>query len=345
MLYYFNVFIKNKKLLLQSLKKITIKKYTSEDYSIWNKFVSNAKNATFLFHRDFMEYHSDRFEDYSLLVFDEKNKLVSILPANKVGNSLYSHQGLTYGGFIFDEKILLTQTIEVVKAALVFLCKHNIEILNLKLIPSIYHKIPSNEVDYIMFLLKAKLYRRDSIAIVDLENKLPISRIRKRGIDKGNSHKLIVKEVDSFEEFWNEILIPNLQSKYQVKPVHLFEEITYLKSKFPNLIKQYNVYYNEKIVAGITVFEKDKVVHPQYVSGNEAINNDLGSLDFLYNHLINEIYANKKYFDFGISNENQGRNLNESLHYFKESFGARTINQDFYEVKTANFNLLEKVLV
>ena len=111
------------------------------------------------------------------------------------------------------------------------------------------------------------------------------------------------------------------------------------------MINQYNVYHDTEIVAGITVFEKERVIHPQYVSGNESFNNELGSLDFLYNHLINNVYSSKKYFDFGISNENQGKNLNETLHYFKESFGARTINQDFYKVKTANFILLENVLV
>ena len=326
------------------MKNITIKHYKLEYYTLWNEFVSKAKNATFLFHRDFIEYHQDRFEDFSLLVF-EKDKLVSILPANRIEEAVFSHQGLTYGGFIFDDKIVLSETIEVVKKTLSFLNENGIVTLNLKLIPSIYHKLPSNEIDCILFLLEAKLYRRDSIAIVDLEHKLPISRIRKRGIEKGIKNNLLVKEVDTFDEFWNEILIPNLQSKYNANPVHSLEEITYLKSTFPGLIKQYNVYQKTKIVAGITVFEKDNVVHPQYVSGNEEINNELGSLDFLYNHLMSKVYPNKKYFDFGPSSENQGKNLNESLHYFKESFGARTINQDFYEVKTANFSLLENVLI
>lgn len=326
------------------MKNITIKQYTSDYYSIWNEFVSKAKNATFLFHRDFMEYHQDRFEDFSLLIFEDE-KLISILPANRVGDTLFSHQGLTYGGFVFDKKIFLSNCIELVKQTLEFLSNNGIITLNLKLIPTIYHKLPSNEIDYILFLLEAKLNRRDSIAIVDLENKLPISRIRKRGVEKGIKNNLLIKEVDTFDEFWNEILIPNLQSKYQVKPVHSLEEITYLKSKFPKLIKQYNVYHDAKIVAGITVFEKGNVVHPQYVSGNEAFNNELGSLDFLYNYLIEKVYPTKKYFDFGISNENQGKKLNESLHYFKESFGARTINQDFYKVETKNYSLLENVLV
>ena len=88
-------------------------KYTSDYYQIWNDFVANAKNATFLFNRDFMEYHSDRFEDNSLLIFDEKDKLVAIFPANRIGNELFSHQGLTYGGLILDEKSKLSEIIHL----------------------------------------------------------------------------------------------------------------------------------------------------------------------------------------------------------------------------------------
>jgi hypothetical protein len=70
------------------MTKYTVKKYDQNDYKIWNDFVAQAKNATFLFHRDFMEYHKDRFEDFSLLVYQDE-KLISILPANKVRNAVY----------------------------------------------------------------------------------------------------------------------------------------------------------------------------------------------------------------------------------------------------------------
>ena len=75
------------------MKNYIVRHYTSKDFAIWNAFSSTAKNATFLFHRDFMEYHQDRFQDFSLLVFEE-DKLVSILPANRVGDTVFSHQGL-----------------------------------------------------------------------------------------------------------------------------------------------------------------------------------------------------------------------------------------------------------
>jgi hypothetical protein len=322
-----------------------IVKYTSEHFQIWNNFVAQAKNATFLFHRDFMEYHADRFEDFSLLIFDEKEVLKAILPANIFENKVYSHQGLTYGGLVLDETIKLSDVIHLNYQLLKYLSEAGIDSLQLKIIPTIYNTFPSDEMEYVSFLLNANLLRRDTIAILDLSNKIEISRVRKRGIETGKKHLLQIVEEDVFDSFWNELLIPNLLSKYNAKPVHSLDEITYLKSKFPKLIRQFNVYFENKIVGGVTVFVTKNVIHPQYISGNKAFNTLYGGLDYLYNHLITNVFKDEKYFDFGISNENSGRNLNESLHYWKESFGARTIVQNFYEIETKNFVKLNQVLL
>ena len=327
------------------MSNFRVQRYQPNDSNEWNTFVANAKNATFLFHRDFMEYHKDRFEDYSLMVFDDKDKLVAVLPAHKVDSVLYSHKGLTYGGLVLSSKVILSEVILITKCILEFLEKKEFSKLNLKIIPSIYNAIPSDEMEYVSFLLDAKLNRRDALAVLDITNQIPISRVRKRGIEKGKSNGLVVKEENDFTSFWNELLIPNLKERYNVNPVHSLTEISYLKSKFPNQIKQYNVYLKDMIVGGVTVFETDNVIHPQYISGNKAFNNELGGLDFLYNNLINVVYKNEKYFDFGISNENQGKEVNESLHYWKESFGARTIVQNFYEIETKNHSLLDTVLI
>lgn len=292
-----------------------------------------------------MEYHKDRFDDYSLLIFDAKDRLVAILPAHKIESALYSHQGLTYGGLILNQKIILSEVILITKSILEYLQKSDISKLELKIIPSIYNNFPSDEMEYICFLLDAKLNRRDALAVLDISNQIEISRVRKRGIEKGKSNGLLVKEENDFTSFWNDLLIPNLKERYNANPVHSLAEITYLKSKFPNHIKQYNVYQNDKIVGGVTVFETNNVIHPQYISGNKTFNNELGGLDFLYHYLISNVYKNEKYFDFGISNENQGKQVNESLHYWKESFGARTIVQNFYSIETNNHSLLDTVLI
>ena len=135
------------------MKSYTVRKYQSSDYPLWNEFVANAKNATFLFHRDFMEYHSDRFEDFSLLVFDEKNHLKAILPANRVGDNLYSHQGLTYGGVLLQNNIRLSDFVSIAKSIFQFLKVLEFKKIIFKLIPSIYSQIPSDELQYLSFLL------------------------------------------------------------------------------------------------------------------------------------------------------------------------------------------------
>ena len=112
--------------------KYQIQKYSNEHYKEWNNFVAHAKNATFLFHRDFMEYHQDRFEDYSLLVFDKKNNLKAILPANRVGDVLYSHQGLTYGGLVLNKSVLLSEVIQITHSVLRFLSENKIRVIELK---------------------------------------------------------------------------------------------------------------------------------------------------------------------------------------------------------------------
>lgn len=325
------------------MKTYEVKLYRKSDFENWNAFIDKAKNSTFLFHRDFMEYHKDKFDDYSLIVLD-KEKWVAILPANRVGNEVFSHQGLSYGGLVYNEKIKLASVIEIFKNVLFFLNEKNIKKLHLKMIPAIYHHKPAEELNYALFLTKARLMRRDSLAVVDLLKKISIASGRKEGIIKGRKNKLEVKEVDDFQDFWNEILIPNLFKKHQVKPVHSLQEIAKLKALFPENIRQFNVYENGIIVAGTTIFESENVAHSQYISGKED-KNELGGLDFLYHYLLTEVFNRKKFLDFGISNEEQGQKLNNGLSYWKESFGASTIIQDFYEVETANHSLLESVLI
>jgi hypothetical protein len=321
------------------VKNFSVKQYQESDYENWNAFIGQAKNATFLFHRDFMEYHKGRFEDYSLIVL-HKNKWVGVIPANKTGNEIFSHQGLTYGGLVINEKSKLTTVINAFRVVLLFLKENNIEKLYLKTIPSIYHNKPAEEIQYALFLAEAKLVRRDSLSVIDLSQKYDFSQIRKRGIQKGIANGLVIKEEIDLESFWNEVLIPNLDERHNAKPVHSLEEMKLLKSIFPNNIRQFNVYYKDKIVAGTTVFESENVAHCQYISKYENEEN-LGSLDFLYHFLITDAFASKRFFDFGISNESQGKRLNDGLSYWKESFGASTIVHDFYEVETKNYVKLD----
>ena len=327
------------------MKSYCVRTYQSADYASWNEFVAQSKNATFLFHRDFMEYHSDRFDDFSILVLDKKQKIKAILPANKLGNTLYSHQGLTYGGLVLQQKTKLQDVVEMLKMVLQFLQDQHIFSVQLKQLPSIYCDFPSDEMEQLCFLLKAKLIRREALSVIDFSRKIEISRVRKRGIERGQKMELDIKEVSDFEEFWSKMLVPNLQERYHAKPVHSLSEITHLKSKFPENIRQFNVYFENEIIGGVTLFVTKNVLHPQYISGNKKFNTKYGGLDFLYHYVMTNLATTQRYFNFGSSSENNGLQINTSLHYWKESFGGRTVVQNYYEIETQNHTLLDTVLL
>ena len=289
-----------------------------------------------------MDYHQDRFEDFSLMVF-EKDKLVALVPANRVGNEIHSHQGLSYGGILLQQNSGFAEVLQVFKSTLSYLVKMSVEFLHLKLVPKIYHKLPSDEIDYLLFLINAKLTRRDLSETICLNKKNGISSNRKRGLKKAHKNRLFVNETETFDDFWNHVLIPNLQRKFGISPVHSLEEIKSLKSKFPRQIRQFNVYNDLEVVAGVTIFETEMVAHAQYISADEN-KQLLGSLDIAFDYLINEVYKNKPYFDFGISNEQQGKIINLGLLSWKESFGGSPIIHDFYEIQTSNYSLLDDVL-
>ena len=316
--------------------------YNSSLKSQWDNFINESKNGTFLFNRNFIEYHKNRFKDYSIL-FYKQDKLIAVLPANKLDDKIYSHQGLTYGGLILSKQIKFSDVTEVFNLLLSHLHETNYSTLIIKEIPEIYKSLPSGEVNYLLHRMKAKLIRRDVLSVIKLGNN-SFSRDRIQGNKRGKKNKLTIKETSSFEEFWNTLLIPNLKNKHNVAPVHSLEEITILNEFFPKKIRQFNVYSDDKIVAGTTIFETKTTAHVQYISANEE-KNKLGSLDYLFTYLIEEVFNKKDYFDFGISNENNSEFVNQGLLYWKEGFGARSITQDFYEIHTKNYTGLRDLMI
>src|SRR5690554_232054 len=318
--------------------------YSDKNREIWNQFIQSSKNGTFLYERDFMEYHQDRFQDHSFLVYKD-DKLVAVFPANIKNRIVYSHQGLTYGGLVVGKNIGFKTILKAFQSLLKTLEDRRVGELIIKPAPRMYHTGPSDELDYLLFKLKAELLRRDLSLAIDTTKAIKVSSSnRKRGLKKAQKNHLIIKEEAAFEGFWNEILTPNLKERHGVEPVHTLEEITYLKSKFPKRIRQFNVYKENDIVAGTTIFETEQVAHAQYISANHT-KQELGSLDFLFHHLIHEVYAAKPYFDFGVCSEKNGQQINSGLQAWKESFGARSISHDYYSVFTKNHRFLNDILV
>lgn len=313
--------------------EIKIEKYNPDLKDEWDDFVASSKNGTFLFYRDFMEYHSHRFTDNSLL-FYQNNKLIALLPANIANDTLYSHQGLTYGGLILSVSTTAEGVLSIFGLLKEYLTNEGINQLIYKTVPHIYHKLPSEEDLYALFRNEAQLVSRSISSCIVQKDRLRFSELRRRGVSKGERHQLTIKKGERFRGFWK-ILTENLIHKYNVAPVHSISEIEYLKSIFPTNIHLFEVWEHDKMLGGCVIFDTGKVAHVQYVSANEE-GKKCGALDFLFDYLIQKIYVTKPYFDFGISTEHNGTILNEGLIFQKEGFGGRGIVYDTYQLNLKN---------
>jgi len=307
-----------------------IKKYSDIYKNQWNDFVKSAKNTHFFFQRDYMEYHSDIFMDFSLLVFNDKKNIISILPANIKEDILYSHQGLTFGGFLVDDKMKTETMLEIFENLKVFLHQENIKKIVYKCIPHIYHIKPSEEDRYALFRNDAKLIRRDVTSTIDLTKPVRYSKGRKWSINKAKKEGIEVIKSEDYDIFWI-LLVSALEANHKAKPVHSLIEIKSLVEKFPKNIKLFLAKKDENVVSGALVYENENIVHTQYLA-NSKFGSEVGALDLLIDYLIKDVYKSKKYFDFGISNEDLGYYLNTGLIAQKEGFGARAVVQDFYEL-------------
>lgn len=287
-----------------------------------------------------MDYHSDRFRDFSILVLED-GKLKSILPANlDLEGNLHSHQGLTYGGFVFNKNERLNNELKYIYKSLKYLSSNNINVVFYKSFPKLYSSIGVDSIDYSFFYLKAILARRDLSLAINFKDRLDLQKRRVRSIKKANNARIQIVEARSLTDFWSQILEPNLKKRFETKPVHTIEEITSLKAKFPKNIRQFNAYLNNRILAGTTIFETSNVAHAQYISASDE-GRKLGAIDLLFYELIKAEFNDKLFFDFGICNDKQGKKINFGLLDWKEGFGGRSYSHDFYKIKTSNFNLLE----
>ncbi len=306
-----------------------IRRYRREDKELWNSFVSKARNATFLFDRNYMDYHADRFDDNSFM-FYHKGKLKAVLPANVAGDTLYSHQGLTYGGLLLDKKATVEDVLECFDSLNSWLRENGISKVVYKALPWIYQQYPSEEDLYALtWKCKAQLISRDISSSIVIDNKLKFAESRKSGIRKALSLNIEVGESNDVDGFWH-ILEDNLGNRYNAKPVHTASEMKLLMSRFPNNIRLYVAKMNGEIVGGTLIYVTPQVVHTQYISASVE-GKKHGALDLLFDYIINKVYANCRYFDFGKSTEQGGAYLNEPLIFQKEGFGGRGVCYDWYQ--------------
>jgi hypothetical protein len=315
---------------------VTVKRYQNDDKSLWNKFVQEAKNSTFLFDRDFMDYHGKRISDHSLLVFVDDN-LRSVLPANEKGDLLISHGGLSYGGLVLENRVHLDEALSYFYYLLRYLEQNGFTEVVYKCMPSYLARLPSFEEQYAMFLLNARLTSRTVSGACSGRLHVSMRQTRRNIVKRAMNSGLRVTRANSPKKFW-EILETNLRERHGVEPVHSLDELELLMTRFPDNILCYEV-LGEQLLGGTIIFVSHTTAHAQYISANQE-GKKSGALDFLFHQLITETFSHKDFFSFGISIGHDGKELNRGLNSWKEGFGAMPFTVDTYALNVRDYSLL-----
>lgn len=314
---------------------IEIREYTKENNKEWNDFNKDSKNSLFMFDRQYMDYHSDRFEDHSLMFYRD-NELISLLPLSKKKDVLYSHAGLTFGGFISGKSMkqhMMNESFEV----LVDYCKgKGFSKMVYKTIPHIYHNQPAEEDRYSLYADGAKLVTVDASTFINLKDPIKMPKGRKSQISRAKRSGVEIKALSSLDDFNKFIKLENevLSSRYGVQAVHTGQELKMLHDRFPENICLYASLLEGRLIAGVVVYIYEDVIHTQYMAANDEART-IGALDLAVATVIDTYKQSKLWLDFGISTEHDRIYLNEGLIAQKEGFGGRTGVYEIWELDFA----------
>jgi hypothetical protein len=315
---------------------VTVRRYKQQDAEAWDRLVAKSWNGTFVHERRFLSHHGERFQDLSLLIEDHRGRIAGVFPAALDATRkdlVTSHPGLTYGGVVHDGSLQGTTMLETLGAIAQVYRAGGLRLLRYRVVPYIYHRVPSADDLYALFRLDAVRYRCDLSAAIDLAFPQRLSKLRRRNLNKARrSGVQVVHGAHYFEPFWA-VLEENLASKYGAQPVHTLDEIARLQSMLPEHIECIVSVVEGEIVAGVVLFCTPHVVRIQYAAST-TVGNSIGALTAVVNYAIEKSRDWKaRYFDFGTSNACGGRVLNQGLYQFKTSYGAGGVVHEFYELK------------
>ncbi|MDE7411337.1 MAG: GNAT family N-acetyltransferase [Paramuribaculum sp.] len=210
-------------------------------------------------------------------------------------------------------------------------CKNNnITKVIYKAIPHIYHRLPADDDLYALWRNGAILKTVNLSSTIDLNNIQPYNTPQKRHLKEATALCPWIRETQYAAEFMP-ILTECLRSRHNATPVHNTEELSLLKERFPDNIRLFLCGTSHDIEAAACIYDTAGTAHCQYLATTESGRKN-GTLTYLLNHLITETFASRRYFDFGISNENNGLYLNTGLLHQKSWLGGRGIAYQIFEL-------------
>lgn len=320
--------------------------YTSEYEEAWDHFVNiDSINGTFLQTRRFLNYHPrGRFDDCSIMVFDNKNHMVAVVPAcvfvEGKKRTFYSHKGSTYGGVIIKKEFYLTERVMGIIQCIDHYLREKYDEVVLKITADIHSVESSDLLQYVLghqgYDQYTELNSYVNLMLLQEDIVSSFDRNKVRNIKKCEAHNLTFRELESDEEIelFHRLLTINL-TKYDLRPIHTVNEVIRFKHDIiPENVKFYGVFQEQEMMAGgmMFIFDRANVIHAQNLSADFRFD-DYSPITYMYYRVIKKAKEKGyKALSWGISTEDRGEIINYGLIRNKESYGSKIqLNRTFYK--------------
>ena len=312
---------------------LNARRYESAAAPAWNSLIDQSVNGAFLFRREFMEYHADRFEDFSYMLW-KGSELVAVFVAGRLRTTpnpttLVAHPGLTYGGLVCAAELKYPVLEEAYAVLLNAFRAEGFAKLVIKPVARVFCRQPAEASLFYFHQQGFQLNGRELNSVIDLTQPLRISKGRKDNVRKARNAGVSVAVSADFAAFWP-LLTDNLWHTHGVRPPHSEAEIGMLQQRFPANIQLYVARQSDVVVGGVLLFldAAHGFVHTQYISANEQ-GKLVGAVDAIIAQILTDVQGHFSRFSFGISTA-KGE-MNPGLLAQKEGFGAVVELMDSYE--------------
>ena len=312
--------------------------YSPELDQRFDHFVmQESVNGTFLQTRQFLNYHpADRFTDASFAL-EKSGTIVAYFPGVAKEQTFVSHAGTTFGGPIIAKSFYSgSRLLEIMKEADQYLAER-FKNIRFKITPAIFAEESPDLLEYTLEHMgytrhtelssySALLKDVDPLENCDKECRRIFKKSEIADIRFGN-----VEKAEDFETFYRFLEIS--KSKHNVHPVHTLQELYDLKNnRVPDHIRFRGIWDGDTLVAAMMLFlfENTRTIHAQYIAPNPDYEKFQPTIALYVRVMRDAALEGFQKISWGISTENGGEYLNESLHRFKESLGAKASVNAFY---------------
>lgn len=305
--------------------------YTSEWKEKWDQFVLGSNNGTMFHLQKFFDYHNPGKFEFNHLIFLEKNEIKGVLPGALRKGIFESPVGASYGSIVTPD-IKFADTMNIVSTLLDYGKKNGYKEFVLTSAPLIYDKYQNQNLDFALLWQGFKYDLHYISSAVKLDNERDIlqrcSPTIRRNVRKHIYNKELRVEInDRYDEFYP-ILLDN-KARHNVRPTHSYDDLIKLTKLLPQNLKLFMVYFEDKPIAGSSMFFANKQVALCFYNMLLYDYAELKPIQrVMFEIMKYSTEHNYSYVDIGVSQDTKAENPmtpSMSLIEFKEKFDAKTI--------------------